>query len=504
MNLQCRSRLGPASAGLLLSWLCSLTALVGGESAWAQSTSATLSDPIKTDLGLVSGLVVGKGGKEVRAYRGIPYAAPPVGQLRWKPPQPATPWQGVRVSTQYGPTAAQYYQSPLRKVDAVESQMSEDCLYLNVNTPARSAQDKLPVMVWLHAGGLDAGSGSAEIYNNPALAQHGVVLVTLNHRLGAFGLYVHPDLWAESSHNAAGNYGLLDLIAALQWVRRNIAAFGGDPDRVTIFGDGGGGEKVIWLLASPLAKGLFHRAIIESGMNRNQADNNTRTDTEWEALNVSTKFTAKLGGTNIAELRAKPWQEIVKAMPPPPAVAEVMPVKDTRMHMTIDAWSLTDHPINIFDESLGSDVPVLIGGDEDETGVFEGYAFDWLPALTHRKSNIYVYRFTHVPAGWKKAGVKAPHGLEVRYHFGDLGGKWNAVPKAPSDPGLDKDDQTVAENTMKMWANFAASGDPSVSGLLKWPVFKAHSGEDQYVVIDVKPQVKSGFLTTFTPAEYRK
>jgi para-nitrobenzyl esterase len=467
--------------------------------ARAQISANGLVDPIKTDDGYVSGTVIGEPGKEIHVYKGLPYAAPPVGDLRWKPPQPVRPWQGVRKSTEFGPVAPQYYINSLWKFQV--SQMSEDCLTLNVLTPAKTSGANLPVMVWLHPGGLETGSGNTVTYNSPSLPQHGVVLVTVNHRLGAFGLLANAELAAESPHNASGNYGMLDLVAALEWVKSNISAFGGDPNRVTIFGQGGGAQKVIWLLASPLAKGLFQRAIVESGTNRNLDDNNTRVDTEAQAYVPSERFASKVGGRSLAELRAKTWQDVVKAMPAPPNGAETIPAKDDRMHQTIDAWSLPDHPVNIFDEALGNDVPVLIGGDADEVGVFTGYATDWLPALTKEKSNVYVYRFTHVPNNWKRAGAAAPHGLEVRYHFGDLAGFWSSPPGLPPDPGLNKDDETVAESTMKIWVDFATTGDPSVSGLINWPAFKATPGEDKYVTIDVKPEVQSGFLETFKPGK---
>jgi para-nitrobenzyl esterase len=482
--------------------------MVNGERGLGQSASEILKDPIKTNLGYLSGMTVGESGKEVRVYRGIPYAAPPVGNLRWRAPQPATPWQGVRKATRYGPAAAQYYPSATWNI--LESQMSEDCLYLNVSTAAKTTGDKLPVMVWFHPGGLDTGTGNSEIYNNPALPQHGVVLVTVNHRLGAFGLFASAGLSAESPVGASGNYEMLDLIASLQWVKENVAAFGGDSGRVTIVGEGGGAQKVLWLLASPLAKGLFQRAIVEAGTNRNfvpgetLTENNTRIDTEWESYKVSQKFVKKLGVTDLAEQRAKSWPEIVAAMPPPPTGPETVPAKDDRMHPTIDAWSLSDNTVNTFDEALGNDVPVLIGGDENEVAVFIGYTADWLPAITHQKSSVYVYRFMHVPANWKNAGMKAPHGMEVRYQFGDLSGQWNAPHGMPNDPGLNKDDETVAENTMKMWVNFAATGDPSVDGMVKWPAFKAIPGQDKYVTIDVKPEVQSGFMDTFKPETMEK
>ena len=511
MNSEYRppARLGGISVALTA--VLALMVTVMSEQASAQSPPAALKDPVKTNLGFVSGMTVGERGKEVRVYRGIPYAAPPVGNLRWRPPQPGTPWQGVRKATEYGPTAAQYFPSATWSIQ--ESQMSEDCLYLNVITPAKTAGEKLPVIVWLHPGGLDTGTGNAETFNGPALPQHGVVVVTINHRLGAFSLLASEGLSVESPTGASGNYGMLDLISALQWVKENVAAFGGDPGRVTIAGEGGGAQKVLWLLASPLAEGLFHRAIVETGTNRNfvpsetMKENNVIVDTEWESYLVSQKFFNKLGTDNVKELRAKKWQDIVAAMPTPPTGPEVIPASDDRMHQTIDSWSLMDNTINIFDEALGSDVPGLIGGDENELEVFEGYAYDWLPALTHRKSGVYVYRFMHVPANWKKAGMKAPHGMEVPYQFGDLSGNWTVphggtVPRgAHQDLGLNKDDAAVAENTMKIMVNFAATGNPSVKGLIDWPAFKATAGRDKYVTIDVKPEVQSGFMKTFSPAD---
>jgi para-nitrobenzyl esterase len=462
-----------------------------------QATGNTLNDPIRTEDGYVSGTVIGSVGNEVRIYRGIPYGTPPVGNLRWKPPLPARPWSGVRKSTEFGPIAPQYFGSARPNVR--ETQMSEDCLTLNILTATKTVDAKLPVMVWLHPGGLDSGNANEAAYNSGALVQHGVVLVTVNHRLGALGLLAYPGLPEESPHNAAGNYGMLDLVAALEWVRHNISMFGGDPTRVTIFGSSGGAQKVIWLLASPLAKGLFQRAIIESGMNGDLDANNTRVDTEAQAYVIGERFASRIGAKNLEELRSKSWPEVVKAMPAPPNGPEAIPAKDDRMHLTIDAWSLTDHPINIFDESLQNDVPVLIGGDTSEKSVFAGYTTDWLPALAKQRNNVYVYRFVHVPRNWKKAGVAAPPGFEVRYHFDALTKDWPLPTGSAPAPEYDAEDQAVAEIAMKIWVNFAASGDPSVNGLIEWPAFRAKPGEDKYVTIDLNPAVQSGFLETFKP-----
>src|SRR3954465_12200855 len=199
----------------------------------------------------------------VMVFRGIPYAAPPVGDLRWKPTQAPARWQGVRAARDLGHNCMQH--QPYSDIDPFAAGVSEDCLYLNVWTKSLDNRAPRPVMVWIHGGGFFAGFGGEERHNGARLAQKGAVVVTLNYRLGPFGFFAHPALAAESPNHAAGNYGLLDQIAALQWVKRNIARFGGDPSRVTIFGESAGGMSVGSLIASPLAKGLFQRAILESG-----------------------------------------------------------------------------------------------------------------------------------------------------------------------------------------------------------------------------------------------
>src|SRR5689334_22429037 len=216
---------------------------------------------VKIDTGTLQGLVDSTSG--VLVFRGIPYAAPPVGELRWRAPQPAAKWSGVRDASKLGHNCMQH--QPYDDIDPFTAGVSEDCLYLNVWTATLNPKQKRPVMVWIHGGGFWAGFGGEERHNGAPLAKKGAVVVTLNYRLGPFGFLAHPALAAESPHHATGNYGLLDQIAALQWVRRNIARFGGDPNRVTIFGESAGGMSVGSLIASPLAKGLFARAILESG-----------------------------------------------------------------------------------------------------------------------------------------------------------------------------------------------------------------------------------------------
>jgi para-nitrobenzyl esterase len=198
---------------------------------------------VKLDTGYISGIVAGQPGQEIHIFRGIPYAAPPIGELRWRPPQPALSWSGVRECTKFSVQAAQFPDPHSSdKMQALPS--SEDCLYLNVMTPAKKATDKLPVMVWFHGGGTRYGNGNLPISNSLGLPNHGVVLVTVNSRLGIFGLFAHASISHESPQGASGNYLFLDLIASLKWVKTNIVAFGGDPDNVTIFGQSGGGLKV--------------------------------------------------------------------------------------------------------------------------------------------------------------------------------------------------------------------------------------------------------------------
>ena len=454
-----------------------------------------LADPVKTANGLVSGDTIGDTSKPVRIFRGIPYAAPPIGNLRWRPPQPPANWQGVREATKFTPWCTQVYPTMKWMGSNPESNMSEDCLYLNVLTPAKAASDKLPVMVFIHPGGLDAGSGNMALFNQPGLPQHGVVLVNVISRLGGMGYIVHPGMIAESPNHAAGNFGNLDLIAALQWVKTNIAAFGGDPSCVTIFGQSGGAGKIVWLLASPLAKGLFHRAIVEAGAS---ATGDTITGTmvgtvqklETAAVTGS-KIAEKVGAKDLAAFRAVPWQDIVHALPPPQVTNEY------NVYTTVDGWSMPDTPFNSIMKGLGSDVPVLIGGGENEREVRRATTIFSAAFLKH-KSPTYAYIFSHVPANWKRSGLLAYHGEELPYEFADLPfiyGDWgtNLTTMYPKDPGLTPDDNIVSENYIRMWVAFAKTGDPSVPGLIKAEPLRPGPGGDKYLDIGLHPQVKSGY-----------
>src|SRR5579871_6626591 len=225
---------------------------------WAVAICSALSAPAPVKV--ESGLLQGAGEDGLTVYRGIPYAAPPVGNLRWRPPQPAPKWEGVRAATEYG-RACMQTNAAIKNLPAP----SEDCLFVNVWTPATGANQRLPVMVWIHGGGFTAGTPAEQLYHGEWLAKKGVVVVSVGYRLGVFGFLAHPELSAETDRHVSGNYGLLDTIAGLQWVQRNIGALGGDPKRVTVFGESAGAIAVSQLCASPLAKGLFQAAISESG-----------------------------------------------------------------------------------------------------------------------------------------------------------------------------------------------------------------------------------------------
>ncbi len=248
---------------LILALIVPVMAACGGATTPTPTLTLTptptlLADPIRIDTGLVSGTVVGDVGKEVHIYKGIPFAAPPVGDLRWKPPQPVTPWTGTRQCTEFAPIA------PQPESDYFSGEQNEDCLSLNVYTPAKKTTDRLPVFVSIHGGAMYMGSSRSP--DMTYFAQNGVVCVSIAYRLGALGFMAHPLLSQESGKGVSGNYGMLDQIAALEWVQRNIAAFGGDPGNVTIQGCSSGGESVLFLMASPFSEGLFHRAIADAGV----------------------------------------------------------------------------------------------------------------------------------------------------------------------------------------------------------------------------------------------
>jgi para-nitrobenzyl esterase len=489
-----------------------------------------LADPIKIDTGLVSGAVVG----DIHVYKGIPFAAPPVGDLRWKPPQPAAPWQGVKACTKFGPAPMGYYSSIF---PAYSKPPSEDCLYLNVWTPAKMTSDRLPVMVWITGGYYRFGEGSDPKYDGEKLAQHGVVVVTINYRLGPLGWLAHPLLSKEDPHNSSGNYGLLDQIAALQWVQKNIAAFGGDPGRVTIFGESAGATSVICHMVSPLSKGLFQRAIAESMYESSAWSDIRENKYGMEAREKMGEQLAKDLGCDtapdpIACMRAKSAQEVMDKGQPPASIA----VAGYNYEPCVDGWVIPDIPLNLFEAGKQQNVPLLIGTNADEWALFHLlykptldsyktyvnstfgdkaqqvltmypasndkeaatadqqvitlYTFTcpakaYANAMNLVKSPVYFYQFSRVPPGAKMLG--AFHGIEINYVFGTF------VPfTSPLKPEqyFNDTDRALSESIMSYWTTFAATGDPNQVGLTNWPVYDAQAG--QYLNFGDKIEVKSG------------
>jgi para-nitrobenzyl esterase len=327
--------------------------------------AAQTPKPVHTQSGLLQGAVE----DGITVYKGIPFAAPPVGDLRWRAPQPAVAWTGVRDAGKFAPACMQV---PLAGAGANlgfdSFATNEDCLYLNVWTPAKSPNEKLAVMVWIYGGGFTIGGTSMSLYDGKNLAKKGVILVSVAYRLGAFGFMAHPELSAEQGGHS-GNYGLLDQIAGLQWVKRNIAAFGGDPSRVTIFGESAGGISVSMLSASPLAKGLFRGAISESGGNfgpERQAGNEGGEN--MDSLAVAEKngsaFLTKLGAASIADARKKSAEEILKNSPP--GLGTAWPI--------FDGHVLLGDQYKLYEAKRYNDTAVLIGTNSDEGALFVPFA----------------------------------------------------------------------------------------------------------------------------------
>lgn len=286
--------------------------------------------------------------------------------------------------------------------------MSEDSLYLNVTVPDGYAGEELPVMVWFHGGGFAILTGNTKAFNNTSLPKEGVIVVTVNHRLGPFGYMAHPALTAESSNTSSGNYGQLDLVAALKWVKNNIAAFGGDPDNVTIFGESGGGGKVLSLINSPLAKGLFHKAIVQSGM-AGPADvlmpvENPLAAEEQDGVAVAEKLGVQSASDVAAAMRSVPWVDLVNAANASGRV----------FSPNVDGYYSTDGIRNSFEASTHNDVPVMAGANEGDTpGLIEGFKW-YMPWMAdYNDADVYAYVFDHLPDNWAEKGSLAYHGSEL-------------------------------------------------------------------------------------------
>jgi para-nitrobenzyl esterase len=482
--------------------------------------TAAIADraPVKTTSGAVEGVTVA--GSNVRVFKGIPFAAPPVGDLRWKPPQPPAPWHGVRKATEFGARCM-----PARVFDDMifRDENSEDCLYLNVWTPAKGDTDRLPVMVWIYGGGFRAGSASEPRQDGERLAAKGVVVVGFNYRLGVFGFLSHPELTAESPNHASGNYGLQDQVAALRWVKDNIAAFGGDPGNVTIFGESAGSLSVSAMMATPRARGLFHRAIGESGAFFPAGPAGLGAQPLAVSEQTGVTFAKALGAESLAAMRAKPAEDVLEATKGGPML---------RFGANVDGFLFVKDPRETFANGEQSHVPLLAGWNADESragivlsdpkptaasftaqtrtrfgdhadailsvypastddeaiesaaalgsDMFIGFStWKWLEVHGQTgQSPVYRYSFDRKipvapdtkingkPATAKDVGAR--HAGEIEYVFGQL----DSVPKVT----WDKSDRALSDQMMSYWSNFAKSGDPNGSGLPPWPRYEKSSG----------------------------
>ncbi|MFH1149207.1 MAG: carboxylesterase/lipase family protein [Actinomycetota bacterium] len=333
---------------------------------------------VQIDTGEVSGAVV----NGINRFLGIPYAAPPTGALRWQPPRAAEPWSGTRACTTVGPECPQIVLGS-KKSAAGQRPQSEDCLYLNVWTPAKKSSEKLPVMFWIHGGAYQLGAGGLPLYNGEKLAERGVVVVTINYRLGPLGFLAHPALTAESPNNSSGNYGLLDQQAAMQWVKRNIYAFGGDPAKVTIFGESAGAMSVFDQLVSPLSAGLFHQAISESGLFIDHGLLMHATRPLAEAESIGSQYASEIGCAGspdvAAAMRAKPVEDLlsIKLLTDPGLF-----IMDPRFVPTVDGWVIPEDPGTMVANGQQHDVALLLGSNREEGNLFVFGAKDTLDKMT--------------------------------------------------------------------------------------------------------------------------
>ncbi len=472
---------------------------------------------VHTDNGPVQGFAP-ENADDIAAFLGIPFAAPPQGELRWRPPQPADPWTEPLVASDHGPICPQ---------GRAQLPQSEDCLYLNVWTPTdRADSEPLPVMVWIHGGGFRAGNGrlgeAPETGRGAGLARRGVVVVSVQYRLGALGFFAHPALAAEAEATGEPetNHGVLDMVAALEWVQRNVAAFGGDPERVTIFGVSAGGMAVNTLMSAPAADGLFHRAIAESGYGTWSLPHIS--EARWGLASARDQGAAliadgfDLGDTpSAAGLRAIPFEELI--------------AQRGSFWVPITGTVLPDEPGIVFARGEQHDVPYITGGNSFEGTIFRAFAMapdDYFAAFGDREQQArslygadegtdddaervaaatlfgdqryvisarylveqmktvsspgWAYYFQFVPEAQRETFPGAPHGSEVAYAFGDTND-----PESERYPGADG--AALGEAMVGYWTRFAAAGDPNGDSAPDWPAYDRET--DTWMVLDAPAPV---------------
>jgi para-nitrobenzyl esterase len=470
------------------------------------SIAAGVSTASNDRVTIETGAVQGSTADGVVAFKGIPYAAPPVAELRWKPPQPMRPWREVRQATAY---AADCIQEPFPRDEApLGVTPAEDCLYINVWRPAAESK-KLPVMVWIYGGGFVNGGSSPQVYDGSEFAKSGVMLVSFNYRLGQLGFFAHPALTAEQPGGLLGNYGLMDQIAALEWVQRNIAAFGGDAGNVTIFGESAGGISVNMLLTTPVARGLFHKAIIESGGGRRTLKMRELRGGEDSAEAVGLRFAKHYGiegndAPALARLRAIPAEQLklnMKRMGDANYVGGPM----------LDGHIVLGEPAELFAMGGAARVPVMLGATNNDLGFLQAKTFEDLYAMFGDKAAaaravynpndgaefmqvlkrvagdrmmveparhiarvlaakgypVYHFRFSYVAESMRNEWPGAPHATDIPYVFKTVAARYGKDVTA--------NDVAMAKAAHEYWVSFAKNGKPSAKDAPEWPRYQASS-----------------------------
>ena len=483
--------------------IAGIVMIVGCMVQAADPPLAPFADKVKIDSGELQGAVQ----DEVLSFKGIPFAAPPVGELRWRAPQPLKPWTGVRPATAYGHDCMQL---PFPSDAApLGTQPDEDCLVMNVWRPAQQTSGKLPVMVWVYGGGFVNGGSSPAVYDGSQFAKRGVVLVSFNYRVGRFGFFAHPALSTENSKGPLGNYAFMDTIAAMQWVTRNVGAFGGDPSNVTVFGESAGGMVVHMLLTSPMSKGLFQRAIIESGGGRGGAMP-MRTRKEAESIGVAFAKSVGIDGDDAAALtalRKLPAEKVVAGL----NLASMGAAASTHSGPMVDGQILVESPEDAFRNGHNHQVPLIVGANSADIGfsmaktideVFTPFGADKdkakatydpdnsgdvravgskvsmdrimieparfiAKAMAAQGPKTYLFRFSYVAETMRKQWHGAPHATEIPYVFDTVAAKYGK--------DLTAADAAAARAANIYWTNFAKSGDPNSPAAVPtpWPAYDA-------------------------------
>ncbi len=490
------------------------------------AAAASAPEIVQTTHGAVSGASLPEG---ITAFRGIRFAQAPTGDLRWKPPVPPSDWKGVHAATEFGPACMQPLSAPNSIYADNPSQMSEDCLFLNVWKPAHSS--KVPVMVWIHGGALRGMSGSEGLYNGSQLARKGMIVVTLNYRLGIFGYLALPQLTAESTHHSSGNYGLLDQMAALRWVRDNIERFGGDRENITVFGESAGALSTIELMASPLARGLFHNAIMQSGYMVSNMELTRPSYGQPSAEEFGEYIVKKVGTTDLAGLRSMDAKTLMDKS----YAAGFDP------QANIDGWVLPQQIVDCFDGGQQAPVPIIVGfnageirslriflpplpktqaeynatvqkiyGDladkylklypgtnieesalEAARDAFYGWSAVRL-ARTQTRIGVpaFLYFFDHSYPAEVAEHLEAFHGSELPFEFGDIGSN-DAFPKNWPMPPDDTQEKAFSQAMMNYFTAFGRTGHPIAQGEPSW---KPYSENLAYMNFRNKPEPAENLL----------